>query len=70
MFHGCDKCNKLGALLLLLLGVVFVLQDLAVWNFWNISWYSAVFILMGVAHLGMGHCPECKDVQSTPVKKK
>lgn len=42
--HKC-KCFTIT---ILVLGVLFLLQDLAVWSFWNISWYTAIFILVGL----------------------
>ncbi len=56
----CGKCGKLGGVLLLALGVVFLLKDLGVWNFWGISWWTIVFIFAGFAMIGCGSCPECQ----------
>lgn len=42
--------------LLLLIGVLFLLQDLNIWNFWNLSWYTVAFLYMGI--LGMMHGPD------------
>ncbi len=46
--------------LLLALGVVFVLKDLNVWNFWGVNWWSALFLLVGLGKLGASHCPDCQ----------
>ncbi len=43
----CKGC----ALVALVIGVLFLLQDLAIWDFWNISWYTVGFILAGLAFL-------------------
>ena len=33
---------------LLVLGVLFLLQDLGKWDFWGLSWYTALFLLVGI----------------------
>ena len=40
----CKGC----AIITLIAGILFLLQDLAVWNFWNISWYTVAFVLVGL----------------------
>ncbi|MBI4453689.1 hypothetical protein HY636_03520 [Candidatus Woesearchaeota archaeon] len=62
----CDKCKKLCGLLFLIAGVLFLLQDLNLWNFWGLNWYTIVFLLVGAGHLGASCCKECK----TEAKKK
>lgn len=57
---GCDKCGKMGGLLLLLLGVAFLLVDLGVWDFWNINWWTVGFIYLGGTGLAMASCGTCK----------
>lgn len=59
MLDGCKKCMGISAALFLVFGVLFLLQDFDVWNFWNISWYTVLFIMVGVLKLGMRSCPEC-----------
>jgi len=56
----CKKCGMLFSLLLLILGVLFLLQDLEIWAFWNISWYTGLFLLLGISHIGSGYCKDCK----------
>ena len=56
----CDKCMKIGGLIFLVLGILFLLQDLAIWDFWNISWYSALFLLAGIMGLVTCSCPTCQ----------
>jgi len=56
----CKKCCQVCGILLLILGILFLLQDLEIWNFWNINWYTALFILVGVGKLAMSKCPECQ----------
>jgi hypothetical protein len=65
----CDKCKKMGGIVLLVLGLLFLLQDLGVWGFWDISWYTALFILVGAAKLCSGACPECRALQKGSAKK-
>jgi hypothetical protein len=49
--------------LLLALGVAFLLVDLGTWTFWGVSWWSALFLLMGVGHLGKANCKDCKKMR-------
>ncbi|MBD3354687.1 hypothetical protein GF361_01730 [Candidatus Woesearchaeota archaeon] len=41
------QCKGL-AWIALIVGVLYLLQDLAVISFWNISWYTVGFILAGL----------------------
>ena len=50
---SADACRKC-ALLALIAGILFLLQDLGIWAFWNISWYTVGFILAGLVFL-LGH---------------
>jgi hypothetical protein len=43
----------------LILGALFLLVDLGVWDFWNIQWWSALFIFVGVGALAKRSCPDC-----------
>ena len=61
---GCDKCLKLGGVLFAVLGILFLLQDLEIWPFWNISWYTALFVVIGVAHLGSSTCADCRAIRT------
>ena len=51
---GLEKCDPyiwIGVLLFVV-GVLFLLRDLNVlgnWNFWNIQWWSALFVIFGLA---------------------
>lgn len=56
----CKKCGTLTAVLLLVLGLLYLLVDLGVWTFWGVSWYSALFLLVGVVSLGKASCPQCQ----------
>ncbi|MBI4155236.1 hypothetical protein HY498_04080 [Candidatus Woesearchaeota archaeon] len=57
---GCNKCMKVCGALCLVFGVLFLLRDLAIWNFWNINWWTVVFLLAAVGKLSMIKCPECQ----------
>ena len=52
--HGesCMVCNagvcKLCATIALLLGIIFLLQDLGKWDFWGINWWTVAFLLVGL----------------------
>ncbi|MBI1970332.1 hypothetical protein HYS47_01150 [Candidatus Woesearchaeota archaeon] len=59
---GCTKCRQVGAVLLLLLGVLFLLVDLGTWTFWNVQWWTAAFLLFGLTGLCKARCPECKKM--------
>ena len=61
MMNECSKCMKIGGVLLLVSGVLFLLRDLGVWNFWNIQWWTVLFVLFGVIKLGSSHCPACQE---------
>ena len=56
----CKKCGKMMGGLVLILGVLFLLRDLKVWEFWNIQWWTAVFILGGFGLLCTRCCPDCQ----------
>ncbi|MBU1976244.1 MAG: hypothetical protein KKG59_07620 [Nanoarchaeota archaeon] len=60
MMCGCNKCMMMGTILLLIIGVLFLLVDLGVWNFWGIQWWTALFLFMGLGHLGHACCKDCK----------
>jgi predicted ferric reductase len=51
---------KMGGVVLLVLGILFLLRDLNVWNFWNIQWWTVVFIMVGLFKICISCCPECK----------
>lgn len=60
---GCRKCMKMGGATLLVLGILFLLQDLGFWDFWDISWWTALFIAMGIGSLGSANCPDCRAIR-------
>ena len=34
--------------ILLIIGILFLLVDLGKWNFWNIQWWTVLFLLWGI----------------------
>jgi len=56
---ACPICDagtcKLCATVAIVAGVLFLLQDLAIWDFWGISWYTVGFLILGIGSL-MGTC--------------
>jgi len=56
----CDKCKGMCGALLLIFGILFLLRDLNVWNFWNIQAWTIIFVLVGCGMLCASRCPECK----------
>ena len=59
----------IGGIAFLVLGVLFLLQDFKVWAFWGISWYTALFVVVGVGQLGSSKCPDCEAVRIGRGKK-
>jgi hypothetical protein len=64
MCCGCKKCSKISGILVLLLGVAFLLQDMGTWAFFNLSWYSALFLVVGVVMLAMNSCKDCQKLKA------
>jgi len=58
-YMGCVKCCKVGGTLFLAAGLLFLLQDLNVWTFWGLNWWTVAFLLVGLAKVGMAHCKDC-----------
>ena len=68
MMAGCKKCRMVGAVLFLVAGIALLLKDMNVWNFWNISGWSVLFILLGLGGVGQCCCPECQAACETKKK--
>jgi hypothetical protein len=43
---GCD-CTTMGWVMLVV-GILYLLSDLGAVSWWNFSWYTVLFILMGI----------------------
>jgi hypothetical protein len=56
----CSKCNKINAALFLLFGLIFLLGDLAVWDFWGIQWYTVLFVMLAGMFWAKSSCPSCQ----------
>ena len=67
---GCNNCVKMGGWTFLVLGVLFLLQDLNIWDFWGINWYTALFAVAGMAHLGSANCKNCQAMRTGMMGKK
>jgi len=59
----CDKCMKMCGGTFAALGVLFLLRDLAIWNFWNVQWWTALFLAAGIGALGSSACPDCNAIR-------
>lgn len=59
-----DKCVKICGSVFLVLGILFLLRDLNMWDFWNIQWWTALFLVMGIGCLSSLTCPECKAIRT------
>ena len=55
----CSKCSKISGFLFLALGLAFLLVDLKMWAFFNISWFTGLFLLLGIIMSAKSHCPQC-----------
>lgn len=60
----CAKCCKVSGLILAALGVAFLLRDFGVWTFWNINWWSAVLLALGLGKFCASTCADCCSVSS------
>ena len=65
----CAKCSKVSGILFLVLGLLFLLRDLGTWDFWGISWWTALFVLFGVMMMASSHCKACNSCGSGKKKK-
>ena len=63
--NGCEKCNAITAVLILLAGIGFVMADLKVWSFWSLNWWSVIFLIVGITSLAMGTCKDCKAMRKS-----
>ena len=69
MLAGCAKCTKIVAALFLIVGILQLGQDYAWWDFWKLSWFTTVFLIIGIAKLGHSSCRDCQAMQSGGKKK-
>ena len=64
MLAGCAKCTKVVAALFLIVGVLHLGQDMAWWDFWKLSWFTTVFLVIGIVKFGHSKCPDCQAITS------
>jgi len=59
----CNKCLGMTGILLLVFGILFLLRDLGVWNFWNIQWWTVLLIVGGFSIMAHSGCKDdcCSD---------
>lgn len=62
---GCEKCCKVSAWIFLVVGVLFLLSDLGMWSFFNIKWYTALFVIVGLVGVAQGTCKACQAAGSS-----
>lgn len=55
--------------MLLVAGVLFLLADKGVWNFWGLSWYTVLFIVIGVVAVASSTCADCMGCCKKPEEK-
>jgi len=68
---GCKKCMKMGGIIFLVLGLLFLLVDVGVWSFFGLQWWTILFLLFGLMTLGQNSCPDCQAMRDgKPGKKK
>ncbi len=69
MLTMCRKCTMGSAVLLLLLGAIFLSVDFGFWSFFGISWWTALFLVMGIVFLLKEQCDSCCDLRPKTKKK-
>lgn len=68
----CRTCGSISGMMLLVLGFLYLLVDLGVWDFWGVSWWTAILLILGLSLVASGKCHECRVVREgrPPSKKK
>ena len=56
----CNKCSGITGTIVLIVGILFLLRDFNVWGFWGVSWWSAAFVIFGIAKLCSRSCADCQ----------
>ena len=64
MMYGCRKCTMITAFLFLLAGLAFLLVDLGFWKFWNLQWWTVLFVVLGMTAMGNANCKDCQAMMS------
>ncbi|MEK6812560.1 MAG: hypothetical protein AABX86_00400 [Nanoarchaeota archaeon] len=68
MTHMCSGCSRVCGWLFLIVGILFLLDNLTAWSFWGIQWYTVAFILFGIGAIGASKCSDCQAMM--PGRKK
>jgi hypothetical protein len=55
----CNKCGSCMGWTVLVAGILFLLKDLNVWNFFGIQPWTIVFILIAMIMIGKSCCKNC-----------
>ena len=62
MMCMCGKCKKLTGSVLVVVGLIYLISDLAPsWNF-PIEWYTIAFLMLGLLKIATTLCPDCIKV--------
>ncbi len=66
----CVKCGGITGWLFLIVGLIMLLQDFGVWSWWTIQPWTVLFLIIGLAMWGHGHCADCREMSGTSRKRK
>ena len=66
----CGKCSGITGWLFLIFGIIFLLRDFGVWNFWGIGEWSVLFVLIGVIYWGSSKCKDCMAASGMTSKRR
>lgn len=69
MMCSCGKCTKLTGIIFLVVGILFLLKDFNVWSFWGISWWAALFVIVGIVTIAQAGCKDCQAICGMSKKK-
>lgn len=56
----CKKCKMITGGLFLVAGLLYVLTDIGVVSFWNINWWSSLFVVFGITQFASSTCKDCQ----------
>lgn len=56
----CRKCTTISGVLLLLVGLGFLLVDVGVWSFLGLSWWTVLFLVIGIVGIAKSQCADCQ----------
>ncbi len=64
MMGGCAKCHRACGWIVFILGVLFLLRDFGIWDFWGVSWWTALFLVCGFGGIAQAGCKDCQAIMS------